>query len=320
MLLPRVVPLLIHAPTAPDFLQCDPAYGHDIKPLDCQLAIEWDWPSGKTPVHYYFEDPSPSNGIKVPRITRQGSCNVAIEPAGPRYGKAFGYPSYVTHRPDEIRALAGYVIEKCAHQGQGMGGFVTVGLDAAEKYVSGVINEDWENFKDWNDGVLNNGAFLTISINGADRTAFMPGDTDPWVPAYLSKYAARLAQPFSEKLSQYQFISTAYHWFAETMGRGGTLMWTVLPPSNFILDQAQDSSEVAPQSDVDPQIEGKLMDFPGKMSYLCDGNLGGGPNPVDCEKLSWSGLKPPENVEVLQAGVPKFYTEGQSFLLLCKWR
>ena len=311
MLLPRVVPLLIHAPTPPDFLQCDPAYGHNIKPLDCQLAVEWDWPSGNTPVHYYFEDPSPSNGIKIPRITRQGSCNVAIEPAGPRYGKVYGFPSYLKHRPDEMRALAGYVIEKCAHQGQGIGGFVTLGMDAAERYVGGVINEDWENMKDWKDGVVNNGAFLTISINGADRTAFMPGDTDPWVPAYLSKYAARLAQPFNEKLTQYQAISFVFHWFAERMGRGGSLRWTGMPPLSFIRQQAEDNSQLALQPDFDPDIEGKLIGLPGKMSYQCDSSLGGGPDPVDCEKLSWSGLKTPDTMESLQAGVPKFYSEGE---------
>ena len=72
MLLPRAFPLLIHAPTAPDFYQCDPTYGRNIKPLDCQLGIEWGWPTGKTPRHYYFEDPSPSSGIRVTKYYKRG--------------------------------------------------------------------------------------------------------------------------------------------------------------------------------------------------------------------------------------------------------
>ena len=311
MLLPRVLPLLIHAPTPPDFYQCDPAYGKNIKPLDCQLIVDSHWPSGKTPVHYYFEDPSPSNSIRVPWILRQGSCNVALEPAGPRYGKAAGYASYLSQRPDDLKALAGFVIEKCANQGQGIGGFVTIGMKAAEQYVSGVLNEDWENLEDWNNNITSNGAFLTISINGLDRTSFMPGDTDPWVPAYLSKYAARLAQLTNEKLAQYESISFVYHWFAERMGRGGNLMWTTLPPPDFIQEQANDQSQVASQPDVDPDIEGRLMPLPGKMVYQCDSSLGGAPDPLDCEKLSWSGLKTPDTEETLVAGVPQFYSEGQ---------
>ena len=74
----------------------------------------------------------------------------------------------------------------------------------------------------------------------------------------------------------------------------------------------------------------------GKMTYQCDGTLGaGGPDPVDCEKLAWSGLyassgdskggsgngfKLDANAEVkLLSGVPRFWSEGRPlfhFLLL----
>ena len=49
---------------------------------------------------------------------------------------------------------------------------------------------------------------------------------------------------------------------------------------------------------------------PGDMTYLCDSRLGGAPDPIDCEKLSWSGLKPADSVETLQAHVPQFYSQG----------
>ena len=59
----------------------------------------------------------------------------------------------------------------------------------------------------------------------------------------------------------------------------------------------------------------------GKMTYQCDGNLGtGGPDPVDCEKLSWSGLSNDfeEKVE-LRKGVPRFWSEGVWLCVILSW-
>ena len=53
----------------------------------------------------------------------------------------------------------------------------------------------------------------------------------------------------------------------------------------------------------------------GDMTYVCDDKLGGAPNPLDCEKLSWSGLKPPNSIETLQPGLPQFYSQGSLSLL-----
>lgn len=50
----------------------------------------------------------------------------------------------------------------------------------------------------------------------------------------------------------------------------------------------------------------------GDMTYQCDSTLGGAPAPIDCEKLSWSGLKPPDSVETLQAHIPNTYSQGKS--------
>lgn len=52
----------------------------------------------------------------------------------------------------------------------------------------------------------------------------------------------------------------------------------------------------------------------GDMTYQCDDSLGSGLNPTDCEKLSWSGLMPPDSIETLQPGVPKFYTQGSYYV------
>jgi len=62
-----------------------------------------------------------------------------------------------------------------------------------------------------------------------------------------------------------------------------------------------------------PKLQGQVFDA-GEMTYECDGNLGvGGPEPVDCEKLGWSGLSSDPDAEVeLQKGVPRFWSEGAS--------
>ena len=58
----------------------------------------------------------------------------------------------------------------------------------------------------------------------------------------------------------------------------------------------------------DPQGGANDTDV-GDMTYACDSALGG-PDPKDCEQLSWSGLKAPDAVEAFKANVPNFYTQG----------
>ena len=153
-LLLRALPLPIHAPTSPDLWYCNPEYGQNLIPLDCQIAVDNNWPSGRTNVHYYTMDPSPSNGIRVPRsdrhgissliwggkattsLTSAGTCQVSIETAGPDLrSRAYSIA------PNYMRALAGFVIETCANQAGGIGGFVTHGFGAAENYIAGIAND-----------------------------------------------------------------------------------------------------------------------------------------------------------------------------------
>lgn len=63
--------------------------------------------------------------------TGTGSCVVSIEGAGPD----FTAPDDMQVVPDAIRGLAGFLIDTCANQGQGIGGFVTYGL----AYAYGMI-------------------------------------------------------------------------------------------------------------------------------------------------------------------------------------
>ena len=77
------------------------------------------------------------------------------------------------------------------------------------------------------------------------------------------------------------------------------------------------NSQVAP---TDPELQdtatsrfregtGESGVDPGKMTYQCDGDLGG-PDPTDCELLSYSGLGKRTDMEALEANITKFYTQG----------
>ena len=142
-LIPRTLPLPIHAPTLPDRYVCAPEYGQRIVPLDCQNVVDINWPKGTTPVHYYFNGPSPSAAQKMPVVHKQGSCTVSIEPAGPDYLTRH----FFSVSPNAMRGLAGYLIEKCPNQHGGVGGFVTLGLSYAQDYISSLDNSIAEDIR-----------------------------------------------------------------------------------------------------------------------------------------------------------------------------
>ena len=149
----------MHAPKVPDRWVCSPTYGTNIIPVECDLLVDNLWPTGNTPINYYFRDPTPSNAIRLPKTNIWGSCQMAIEPGGP----PTSYPNFLKLRPNEIRGLAGYVIEKCAAEMGGIGGFVTLGFGAAETYVQSVTN-------DWSDDMKNASGINSFPIS-ADNPA-----------------------------------------------------------------------------------------------------------------------------------------------------
>ena len=59
-----------------------------------------------------------------------GHCTVAIEIAGP------SLPAYVPLIPYQIRYIANYVINKCVLERNGIGGFMTQGLDRQYRYLT----------------------------------------------------------------------------------------------------------------------------------------------------------------------------------------
>ncbi len=132
------------------------------------------------------------------------------------------------------------------------------------------------------------------------------------IASYLSNYAADLTSQVanSENSSRIQHFADEARRLrnrALEMVRGGHISWW--------FDALDDTSEtdsnegtLADTADSIPPSDTAGKDA-GKMTYLCDGNLGE-PQPVDCEKLSWSGLKAPDVIETLKPETPAVYTSG----------
>ena len=177
------LPLPIRTPIPPDRWLCHRSDGvRPILPLDCQVAVDQNWPNDDNFVRYFQNDPRPSAGEWIPNFAYLGSCRVSIETAGP--------PEHLPHsvllRPRELRGLAGFLIQKCAVENRGIGGFVTIGFTSALSYIHNPT-------KTWG------GNFLTISIQPRLRrnrnlNALEPGSHDTNIAVMLSAHAVSLGQ------------------------------------------------------------------------------------------------------------------------------
>ncbi len=187
-LVDRALPLPIYAPLPPDRSFCYRHHGaHPIVPLDCQTAIDQNWPHGRSFVQYFLQDPRPSASESIPNVAYMGSCRVAIETAGPHEH----LPQSVLLRPLQLRGLAGHLIQKCAVENQGIGGFLTLGVASAMGYVHNHTDE------------YAGGNFLTISIHpnhhrNRQMTNFEPGSHNPNIAALLSIHAVNLGRALGD--------------------------------------------------------------------------------------------------------------------------
>lgn len=92
-------------------------------------------------------------------------------------------------RPSELRGLAGYLIQQCAVEQNGIGGFATLGFTSALSWVHEARNLSFA------------GNFLTISIEprgvlGAQIVE--PGSRDANIPAKLAAHMAGLGSALGD--------------------------------------------------------------------------------------------------------------------------
>ena len=130
-LIPRNLPLPIDAPPAPDNFQCNPLYGQNILPSSCQNLVDTHWPSGDTRITLYLDDPAPSNAIRLPFTKSDEWCTVSIEVAGPNTANRHT----LAVSPNQLRASAGFLIQKCPVESVGIGGFVSLGIENVQNLV-----------------------------------------------------------------------------------------------------------------------------------------------------------------------------------------
>lgn len=154
---------------------------------------------------------------------------------------------------------------------------------------------------------------MTITVSGSDEYEFQPGDTDPNIASYLSNYAANLSTQFpnfDNSPRKQHFIDEARRLRdrALDMVRGGHVSWWFDIDLHDISEKSSNEGETDDTASSPPSNSPNGKDK-GKMTYLCDADLGS-PQAVDCEKLAWSGLKPPNALETLRPETPNIYTSG----------
>ena len=165
------------------------------------------------------------------------------------------------------------------------------------------------------EGVIADGDFLTISITSANDFEFQPGDTEPGIAAYLSKYARNLSIQYEffeqhAKAQQLHDQEKTLRDRAVEMSRGGHTTWWFDPDADGTEEiSSEDEMDDTAGSPPARKPDDDLNMGPGDTTYECDTDLGS-PQAMDCEKLTWSGLKAPDAIEQLKPNMPNIYTSG----------
>ncbi|KAL8941141.1 MAG: hypothetical protein Q9211_001948 [Gyalolechia sp. 1 TL-2023] len=129
-----------------------------------------------TSPRYYFKE-------RIPLSRQHGNCMVQVEMAGPRI------PPVVHLVPDDIRVVSSYIIETCALEGGGpLGGFGTGNIREMEQWLAtleGDLDKPMPYYT----------AFPTITFSNPFPDYFSPGNFDPEMALYLSRFVFDAAQP-----------------------------------------------------------------------------------------------------------------------------
>ena len=213
---------------------------------------------------------------------------ISIEISGPTL------PQRMTYTPNQIRGMAGHVINKCI-VGAGIGGFVTKDISNVLAYLMSRFYHPYLIYRMHPTllcitrycltGAVEapSSAFLTVSVTAAGPTAPSPGNFDPTIPTVFAGYlagAGTVRLGGSPSSLRYLSLVPIFQQRASTMRRGGTTPWW---------------SNVPPGSQ--------------QMSYSCDPNLGS-PSTLDCSRLRYSLDNKADNIQLGQGEV-KFISSGK---------
>lgn len=172
--------------------------------------------------------------------------------------------------PDDIRALAARVIQRCVTL-EGVGGFGTLGFANLANYVLNGQTYLDSTERGWPLSV----AFLTVDVRKFGSRDLNPGNTDPEVARALAASTQDMSRFYDPHA---QLPSPSFLWMAqaESMQRGSSAAWFQ-----------------------------KFSTGLNEMSYDCDAGLGS-PAAMDCNQIEWNQLgstKPPSDTLAVGPGV-----------------
>ena len=283
----RVLP----PPAPPDFITCDPSYGTGLSTVDCLLAAS-QIREGASQVSWLLSVQSADqqgNGDIIPKeyvhgqwiyhcfsayrsllmLRFIGSCVVSIQFSYYR-GDQRGLLTY-NAAPNDLSEVAARVVQQCVTLRRGLGGFATFGISNLISYTS-------QGYTPYNAfGFARSTVFLTISVQGFKSRRLFPGNTDPSIPALLSRNVKPGTQS-GLRGPKNMFISPSDVWRAQavSMTRGGNVKWF---ENSRLLSEA--------------------------MTYQCDAALGA-PSVVDCTQIEWNQVTPSSDTLAVGPGVTTF--------------
>ncbi|KAL8811925.1 MAG: hypothetical protein Q9200_001423 [Gallowayella weberi] len=148
---------------------CNGFYGSFSDPRDCRNAIN-KLPTGFREVPWAVDQGSGPGHL--PTSTQSGDCMIQIEIAGPRVPKTFEVV------PDQLRAMAAYLLDDACHkEGSYGGGFITGDLNPMTQWL---ISPEG----DLDRPMPLSTAFLTLSVTTPFSEYISPGNYDSQM-AYL---------------------------------------------------------------------------------------------------------------------------------------
>ena len=144
-------PLPIQTPATPNAHRCSDDYGKGLSLTQCYGAGA-QFPTGSQPMPY--EVNGKDSPYVIPFVGQQGlslksantskgfnglnnligNCMITLEQAGPSPN-----PGPIMISPDDVRGMAGYVVQQCVADGGGVGGFVTASF---ENMIDYILNPD----------------------------------------------------------------------------------------------------------------------------------------------------------------------------------
>ncbi|KAL8823065.1 MAG: hypothetical protein Q9191_006211 [Dirinaria sp. TL-2023a] len=221
-----------------------------------------------------------------------GTCTVTVELAGP----AASNTNSINLVPDQIRGMAGYVIQRCPGGGDmthnyanfagGLGGYVTSGLEnilesieQSNLYLNpnsrlSIIVAPWDDSR---------AEFVTVTVQKPTSSARKPGDTDIHTANRILGFARQL-------------------WDGENDPQHKNWYWDLADTlEEKIEEMTPDGNDVSWWEPVDPTSTNKML-------YTCN-NGTDGPAVVDCLKLQYQGLG--EGTADLKQGETRYFNQSK---------